>query len=115
MKPKRNDAVTAAILLFSGAAIGAGIALLFAPASGEKTRKEIADYSRKTRRRAEDLADDLSRSVSGMVDRIGESTQEILERGKDFAEDRKKALLSVIDGGVAKLAEEREKLARLIA
>ena len=46
MKPKRNDAVTAAILLFSGAAIGAGIALLFAPASGEKTRKEIADYSR---------------------------------------------------------------------
>ncbi len=115
MKPKRNDAVTAAIFLVSGAAIGAGIALLLAPASGEKTRKEIVDSSRKIRRRAEDLAADLTRNVSGMVDRIGESTEEILERGKDLAEDRKKALLSVIEGGVAKLEEERKKLARLIA
>lgn len=115
MKTERKNAMTGAILLVSGAAIGAGIALLLAPTSGEKTRKEIADYSRKTRRRAEDLASDLSRSVSGMVDRIGESTQEILEKGRGLTEDRRKALLSVIDGGVARLEEERKKLARLIA
>ena len=31
----------------ASAAIGAGLALLFAPQSGEKTRKQIADFSAK--------------------------------------------------------------------
>jgi len=115
MKPELKRAMTGAILLASGAAIGAGIALLLAPTSGGMTRKEIADSSRKAWRRAKDLASDLSRSVSGVVDRIGESTQAILEMGKDLAEDRRKALLSVIEGGVARLEEERKKVSRLIA
>lgn len=115
MESKWNGAATGALFLIAGAAVGAGVALLFAPQSGRKTRKDIIRYSRRARRRAEDLAADLSRNISGMVESIGESTQEIIGRGKDLADDRKKALLSVMEEGVAKLAEQRAKLARRIA
>lgn len=50
----------------TGAAVGAGIALLYAPASGEKTRRYI-------RRKAEEARETLS-----------ETGDEILEKGRDL-------------------------------
>jgi gas vesicle protein len=41
-----NVEVGVAFLL--GAALGAGIALLFAPASGRETRRKLAEYGEKT-------------------------------------------------------------------
>ena len=44
MSDHRTDSLLAFLL---GAAVGAGVALLLAPQSGEETRKEIANRTRK--------------------------------------------------------------------
>jgi len=42
MAENNNSAMVGALMLVAGGIIGAGVALLFAPQSGKRTRKEIA-------------------------------------------------------------------------
>ena len=56
----------------TGAAVGAGLALLFAPQSGKETRKQIKDFSEK-----------LGGEVKDGVDRISEKAKGFIEKGKE--------------------------------
>jgi gas vesicle protein len=51
-------------LVFSGAAAGAAVALLFAPKSGVQTRKDIRRFSRKTAHQLEDLKCNLQDQIT---------------------------------------------------
>jgi len=109
----RNTTIkVGALMLLAGGIIGAGIALLFAPQSGKATRKDLRRYARKARRRAEDLVDDFSDSVSHMVDAVGEKSAEIIDRGKDLAQDAKKEILKALEQGQEKLEKQRNRLIR---
>ena len=56
---------TAALIAFAGGALlGAGLALLFAPQSGRKTRGQIGDLAEK----AKDLVDEKKTQVASMLD-----------------------------------------------
>lgn len=61
---------------FAGAAIGAAIALLYAPASGDETREHIAQKAR-------EHADKLQEHGEAVV----EKGRELYERGKSLADD----------------------------
>lgn len=63
-------------LFLLGAAVGAGIALLFAPQSGEETRADIRRVARKAKRKARDLGE------SGR-----ELAEELMETGRDAVDD----------------------------
>jgi gas vesicle protein len=56
----------------TGATIGAGLALLFAPQSGKETRKQIKDFS-----------DKLGGEVKEGVDKMGEKAKGLIEGAKD--------------------------------
>jgi gas vesicle protein len=56
----------------SGAAIGAGLALLFAPQSGKETRRQIKDFSEK-----------LGSEVKDNVEKISEKAMDFIEGTKD--------------------------------
>lgn len=73
MSDHRTDSLLAFLL---GAAVGAGVALLLAPQSGEETRKQIADRTRK-------LGDDLGEKVQGVKSEV-----------KSHSGDLKKALVA---------------------
>ena len=86
-----NDRITSgALMLIAGGIIGAGLALLFAPQSGKRTRKDIARLARKTKYKAEDIVDDFVDAVSDMADAVGEKAGDILDQGRDVAHDAKK-------------------------
>jgi gas vesicle protein len=70
----RSQVGTALAFLFIGLGIGALSALLFAPHSGEKTRRLI-------RRKYDDALD--------TVDEWGEQAGDIWEKGVDYAKDAK--------------------------
>lgn len=110
----KKSATLGGILLVAGGLVGAGVALLYAPQSGRQTRRDIARYSRKVRRQAEDIVDEFAGNVQGMVESIGERAEDILDRGKDMAHDAKLDLLKVIDEGQAKLEKQKSRLAKLI-
>jgi len=114
MSDRRTTMKAGALLLIAGGIIGAGVALLFAPQSGKATRKDISRYARKAKRRAEEVADDFSESISRMVDTVGEKTADILDRGIDVAHETKKEILRAIEDGQEELEKQRSRLARFL-
>ncbi len=114
MADKDNSALVGALMLVAGGIIGAGVALLFAPQSGKATRRDIARYTKKVRRKAEGVVDDFTGTVSDMVEAVGEKASEILDRGKDLALDAKQDLLKAIEEGQDKLEKQKRRLAKLI-
>lgn len=113
MEDRDKKIAAAALLVFAGGVIGAGLALLFAPQSGSKTRKDITRYSKKVRNRVDEVADDLAANVSNLVETIGEKTDDLLEKGKDAAGSASKDLIRLIEEGAAKLEKFRTLLSRM--
>jgi gas vesicle protein len=114
---ENNTIVVGALMLLAGGILGAGAALLYAPQSGEKTRKEIGRYAKKARRRAQEAVEtveDFTEQVSDMAGAVGERAAEILEKGKDMAYGAKKGLLKAIEDGEARLSKERARLTKMI-
>lgn len=80
----KNGNVLSAFLI--GFVVGAGVALLFAPQSGEETREWISDSARKGYKQA-------SRAVEDAVDRGAE----VVQRGRDLASDTATAARKIYD------------------
>jgi gas vesicle protein len=52
----------------TGAALGAGLALLFAPQSGKETRKQIKDLSEKLSGEMKDEVEKISEKAKGLIE-----------------------------------------------
>lgn len=113
MEDRERKIAAAALLIFAGGVIGSGLALLFAPQSGTRTRKDIIHYSKKARNRADEVADDLAANVSNLVETIGEKTDDLLEKGRDVAGSARKDLIRLIEEGASKLEKFRTLLSRM--
>jgi len=90
----RTNVSTRIAYFLAGFGIGAAVALLFAPLSGEETRKLIADKAeegkdyvaskgRELRKQAEELVDHGKQLVSKQKERLAD----VLEAGKQAARD----------------------------
>jgi gas vesicle protein len=112
---ERNDGVVmGAMLVLVGAILGAGAALLFAPQSGSKTRRDISRYARKTGRMVEGVAGEVVGSVAGMADAVEEKAEEYLEKGKDLSKESLEAVLTALNEGQERLGRQRDRLAKLL-
>ena len=72
--------------LVAGAAIGAAIALLYAPKSGEQTRRDIRRFSKKAVNQIDDLQSDLREQISdgyGQVMEVFDNVKEYVEDGRN--------------------------------
>lgn len=113
MEDRDKKVAAAALLIFAGGVIGAGLALLFAPQSGTRTRKDIVRYTKKVRNRADEVVDDLASNVNNLVETIGDKTEELVEKGKDVAGGARKDLIRLIEEGASKLEKFRTILSRM--
>ena len=66
-----------------GALVGAGIALLFAPRSGEETRQRLAQKTRRLKEKAADALDDATETLRGKKAAVLAA----VEAGKDAMEN----------------------------
>ena len=62
---------TSAKWLFWGALLGAGVALLYAPSSGEETRRNLQRKLWKFRAMTEEKLDELTQQLGGAKDKLG--------------------------------------------
>ncbi|MDD2897198.1 MAG: YtxH domain-containing protein [Desulfuromonadaceae bacterium] len=113
MEERDKKIAAAALLIVAGGVIGAGLALLFAPQSGTRTRNDILRYSKKARNRADEVVEDLAANVSNLVEAIGEKTDDLVEKGKDVAGGARKDLIRLIEEGASKLEKFRTILRRM--
>jgi len=114
MDERNDDVMTGALLVLVGAILGAGAALLFAPQSGRKTRKDLARHARKTSKMAESVAGEVVGSVAGMADAVEEMAEEFLEKGKDISKESRDAVLAALSEGQDRLGRQRDRLAKLL-
>jgi gas vesicle protein len=72
-----------------GGLIGAGAAILLAPQSGKKTRRDILHAGKVAKNKSERVILNVGRSTSRMVDSFSERLQDQVHRGKRLAEEAK--------------------------
>lgn len=84
LEPDRGSGVG---LFLLGAALGAGVALLLAPASGEETRRRLARQARELRDSAEEAIDDLKDRFDAFTSTAEEDDEEEAGDEEELAEE----------------------------
>jgi len=84
-----NSAGSVLVAFALGAVAGAAVALLYAPASGEETRRKLSEKAREGRSKAEALA----RDGREYLNRQRETITSAVERGREAFEHARKETL----------------------
>ena len=85
----------------AGALLGAFAALLLSPRTGRENRQALTDYGERLK---ENLPDDLR-----------EKTEETIDRGRVYLDEKKKALNEAIEAGKIAMEKEKETLATALS
>jgi gas vesicle protein len=106
----RNTVIAdAAISFIAGTLLGAGVALLFAPQSGRKTRRDIRQFAEKTGNKVEAAQLKLHHSVENIIGDVSEKLQEGLACGVDWTDSKIAGLQGALEAARKSLAGETEK------
>lgn len=100
---------------FVGVAIGAGLALLFAPQSGQDTRRGLQRRARRARRAARRMADDVTDTVVDTFQDARRKVEERIDTARQAIEVKKEQVQRAMEAGRAAAQQAREELERRIA
>ena len=101
-------------LLF-GAAVGAGLALLFAPASGAETRRRITRSARRLKETAADALDEIRDEFEDLTDRASEKLDEVKDVARDTVEEIEDTARAAVSRRRSGANQAREDLERRLA
>lgn len=82
-----------------GGALGASLALLFAPESGRRTRERLRDLAADVRDKTIDLSEDLR-----------DRAEDAMERSREVIEEKKSILSAAVQAGKEAMQRERDRL-----
>jgi gas vesicle protein len=80
MTRKVSNTMVDALMLVGGSVVGAGLALMFAPQSGAKCRRDIARFGKTVGRKSDRLMRNINDSVSGFAETFNGKTSAILHK-----------------------------------
>ncbi len=98
-----------------GLAVGAGIALLFAPRSGEATRRDIKRRALRVRRAAEQVASDVADTVSDSFNDARRRVEEKIDAAREAVDIKREQVQRAMEAGRAAAREARSELEQRIA
>jgi gas vesicle protein len=98
----------------TGAAVGAAIALLYAPKTGAQARRDIRKFSKRTVARLDDLQEDIRDQVTEWVDDISSSVKDGINAGKTFSNETYEQVMDVFDSAKKAVEDGKNKLQRMI-
>jgi gas vesicle protein len=77
---RKNNAMSDALFLVGGGIVGAGMALLMAPQSGRKSRKELSRLARNVSAQGDKMFRNVSDNVCSIADRVNGMTGSFLHK-----------------------------------
>jgi gas vesicle protein len=98
-----------------GLAVGAGVALLFAPQSGEDTRRDIVRRGRRAKLRARELAEDLRDKAEDVYEDARDRLDDGLDSARAAVSRGKRKVDRAVGNGRAAAHEARADLERRLA
>ena len=87
-----SSALEVTLSFLVGAATGFILGVLFAPASGEETRKKIQEHATKTAEKAKESYEKVSKEAEKGIRVVKEKTHEGIDAIKEFVEKKKEEL-----------------------
>jgi gas vesicle protein len=99
----------------AGLAVGAGIALLFAPRSGEETRRDLERRARKIGGQAQDLVSDVTESVTEKIQEAKAGVESRIDSARNAVELKRRQVNNAVDAGRAAAQQARVELEQRIA
>jgi gas vesicle protein len=101
--------------LLLGLALGAGIALLLAPQSGEETRRAVARRARRAQEAAQDFVEDVSGTVADKFNQVRASVEERIDATFEAVDAKKRQVSNAVEAGRAAARQTRGELEHRIA
>ena len=101
--------------LLLGFAIGAGVALLFAPRAGIETRRELTRGARRVQRSAQGVVDDVTGTVTGGFNQARQHVEEHIDAARQAVELKRAQVTRAVEAGRVAASQAREELERRIA
>jgi gas vesicle protein len=98
-----------------GLAVGAGLALLFAPQSGTETRRRMSQRAQRVRRAAEDAVGDVTEKVSETFETARQRVEEKIDETRDAIETKRSQVQRAVQAGREAAQQAREDLERRLA
>ena len=98
-----------------GLALGAGAALLFAPQSGDETRRGIARSARRAQDAAQGFVGDVSGTVADKFKEVRASVEERIEATLDAVDNKRRRVSNAFHAGRAAARDARGELEQRIA
>lgn len=101
---RHDDGYSEGSILLSfllGGLVGAGVALLVAPNSGQETRRRIREIAEDVTDRAGDYAEEVKGRVTSTI-----------EKGRDYYQDKKSIIATAVEAGKEAYEREKEKHAK---
>jgi gas vesicle protein len=99
-----------ATALIAGALLGAGIALLFAPQSGRKTRRKIRQFAEKAGSKAQAARLELQHSLDNIIGDVEERLQSGLVSGTEWTETKLADLRGAMEATRKSIGEQLERI-----
>jgi gas vesicle protein len=94
------------IAFMAGLGIGAAVAMLFAPRSGEETRELIGEKAQQGKRYVAARAGELREAARELRDAGRDAADEIVETGKETVQRQKEAVAGAVKAGKATYTRE---------
>jgi len=115
MAHKSNNYIANTITIVGAGAVGAGLALLFAPKSGRRTRKDIVWFAKSVGTRTDKVVHEFADDFADFADTMGHKATKLLHEGRDMTRKSKEIVLTAFESGQAKLENQKNKLQRMIS
>jgi gas vesicle protein len=101
--------------LLLGLALGAGVALLLAPQSGEETRRAVARRARRAQEAAQDFVGEVSGTVADKFNQVRASVEERIDATFEAVDAKKRQVSNAVEAGRAAARQTRGELEHRIA
>jgi gas vesicle protein len=106
----RNEKLNGVLLFVGGGLLGAGLALLLAPQSGKKTRRDIVHLGKMAKKKSEQIQLEMRHAMDNLVDDISEKMQEGMDRGREWTDKTTQGVLQALNSGKDYIRKELENV-----
>jgi gas vesicle protein len=98
-----------------GLAVGAGLALLFAPRTGAETRRDLQRRAREVGGQAQDIVSELTESVGDTFQQAKDKVEGRIDAARNAVELKRRQVSNAVDAGRAAAQQARVELEQRIA
>jgi len=93
-----------------GGMIGGLVALLYAPKSGQQTRKDISRTARRIKNETVDLVEETVQGINDFAGDVKDKVTAIIEHGIELTDDAKKEIIKNFEHGQKVIEKQKKRI-----